>query len=94
MPRLCHISGTGKGSDVAGAKPSVEMGEPWENAKRIQIRAIVFIPISSGLNWFPSSHATLYPSGGEEGMRRFLGPSWDNDNKVSACFIYLLILGL
>jgi len=46
---------------VAGAKPSVEMGEPWENAKRIQIRAIVFIPISSELNWFPLSHATLYP---------------------------------
>lgn len=65
----CHISGTGKGREscsgsvVAGAKPSVEMGEPWENAKRIQIWAIVFIPISSGLNWFPLSHATLYPRG-------------------------------
>lgn len=53
------------GSDVAGAKPSVEMGKPWENAKRIQIRAIVFIPISSGLNWFPLSQSALYPRGGE-----------------------------
>lgn len=69
VPVPCHISGPGKGREscsgsvVAGAKPSVEMREPWENTKRIQIKAIVFIPISSGLNWFPLSHAMLYLRG-------------------------------